>query len=136
MLTLNYVAMIARDLERALAFYRDLGLPIPEGAHLNEQGEPEAHVEVRVNGLRVAWESETLARLVNPHWVAPTGNARLSVAFDAGTPLGVDEVCAHMRARGHTVQAPPYDAFWGQRYATLQDPDGNAVDIFAALPTT
>ena len=24
-------------------------------------------------------------------------------------------------------------AFWGQRYATLRDPDGNGVDLFAAL---
>ena len=29
----------------------------------------------------------------------------------------------------------PFDAFWGQRYATVRDPDGNAVDLFAALPS-
>ncbi|MFL6036949.1 MAG: glyoxalase, partial [Gaiellaceae bacterium] len=27
----------------------------------------------------------------------------------------------------------PFDAFWGQRYATVVDPDGNAVDLFAPL---
>jgi catechol 2,3-dioxygenase-like lactoylglutathione lyase family enzyme len=27
----------------------------------------------------------------------------------------------------------PYDAFWGQRYANVADPDGNAVDLFAPL---
>ena len=30
----------------------------------------------------------------------------------------------------------PWDAFWGQRYATVLDPDGNSVDLFAALPAT
>jgi uncharacterized glyoxalase superfamily protein PhnB len=25
------------------------------------------------------------------------------------------------------------DAFWGQRYATVLDPDGNSVDLFASL---
>jgi uncharacterized glyoxalase superfamily protein PhnB len=28
----------------------------------------------------------------------------------------------------------PWDAFWGMRYAVVKDPDGNAVDLFAALP--
>jgi uncharacterized glyoxalase superfamily protein PhnB len=27
----------------------------------------------------------------------------------------------------------PFDAFWGQRYATVLDPDGNTVDLFAPL---
>ena len=35
---------------------------------------------------------------------------------------------------GHRVVKEPYDAFWGQRYATVHDPDGNAVDLYAALP--
>ena len=29
----------------------------------------------------------------------------------------------------------PMDAFWGQRYATVLDPDGNSVDLFAELST-
>ncbi len=130
---LNYVSMTAHDLETTLAFYRDLGLPIPDGAHLNAEGTPEDHAEISVNGLRIAWESETLARQLNPGWTPPSGNARVNIAFQADSPAGVDETCAHMRARGHTVTTPPYDAFWGQRYATLRDPDGNSVDVFAAL---
>ena len=27
----------------------------------------------------------------------------------------------------------PWDAFWGQGYSSVLDPDGNQVDIFAAL---
>jgi uncharacterized glyoxalase superfamily protein PhnB len=29
----------------------------------------------------------------------------------------------------------PWDADWGQRYAQVKDPDGNSVDLFAALET-
>lgn len=29
---------------------------------------------------------------------------------------------------------PPWDAFWGQRYAVVHDPDGTPVDLFAGLP--
>ena len=35
---------------------------------------------------------------------------------------------------GHVGHLDPWDAVWGQRYATLHDPDGNSVDLFAALP--
>ena len=34
-LTLNYLSFVTADLPLALAFYRALGLPIPDGAHLN-----------------------------------------------------------------------------------------------------
>jgi uncharacterized glyoxalase superfamily protein PhnB len=27
----------------------------------------------------------------------------------------------------------PWDAFWGQRYAAVGDPDGNLIDLFAPL---
>ncbi len=38
-------------------------------------------------------------------------------------------------ADGYENHLDPFDAFWGQRYASVRDPDGNAVDLFAALPT-
>lgn len=27
----------------------------------------------------------------------------------------------------------PWDAFWGQRYGILNDPDGNTIDLFCPL---
>ena len=35
---------------------------------------------------------------------------------------------------GHEGHKPPWDAFWGMRYAIVHDPDGNPVDLFAPLP--
>ena len=32
---------------------------------------------------------------------------------------------------GYRGQQPPYDAFWGARYAVVEDPDGNAVGIMS-----
>ena len=34
---------------------------------------------------------------------------------------------------GYPGSLKPYDAPWGQRYATILDPDGNMVDLFAPL---
>jgi len=133
-ITLSYLSFVVSEMERSLAFYRTLGLPIAAGAHLSEAGQPEDHVEITVNGLRIAWETETLVRQVYAGWTAPpAGQARLGAAFGASTPAEVDAACQRLQAAGFTVKAPPYDAFWGQRYATVTDPDGNSVDLFAWL---
>ena len=80
-LTLNYLSFIVSNMPRSLEFYRTLGLPIPDGAHLNAAGEPEDHVEISVSGLRIAWETETLIRQVSPGWTAPPpGQSRLGAA--------------------------------------------------------
>ena len=39
-------------------------------------------------------------------------------------------------ADGAVGQQPPYDAFWGARYAVVADPDGNAVGIMSAIDPT
>jgi len=43
----------------------------------------------------------------------------------------VDEVYAAITNAGFTGKKAPWDAFWGQRYACVLDPDGNQVDLFA-----
>lgn len=132
-LLLNYLSFVVADLERSLAFYRTLGLPIPEGAHLNRDGDPEDHVEITSNGLRIAWETEALIRQVVPGWSASAGHPRLGVAFQASAPAEVDAACQRLRTAGYTVRAEPYDAFWGQRYASVSDPDGQPIDLYAWL---
>ena len=42
---------------------------------------------------------------------------------------------AELVAAGYDGHLEPWDAFWGQRYASVRDPDGNGVDLFAPLPT-
>ncbi len=39
---------------------------------------------------------------------------------------------AELTEAGHDGRLKPWDAFWGQRYAVVHAPDGNAVDLFAA----
>jgi catechol 2,3-dioxygenase-like lactoylglutathione lyase family enzyme len=125
---LDMIGIVTADLARSLAFYRLLGVDIPEG--LDE----EPHVEVTLPGLRLAWDPVTTIRSFDPtfeHDPATSGN--LALAFDCGTPAGVDEALATLEAAGTPVHLAPFDAPWGQRYASVVDPDGNAIDLFAAL---
>jgi len=91
-------------------------------------------VEVTLpNGLRVAWDSVEVVRSFDPDWSAPSGSPRVALAFHCGDPAGVDATYARMVEAGFSGHNPPWDAFWGQRYAALHDPDGNSVDLFAPL---
>ena len=59
--------------------------------------------------------------------------AGLALAFECGSPEEVDELYARVVAAGFDGEKEPWDAFWGQHYAQLSDPDGVPVDLFAAL---
>jgi uncharacterized glyoxalase superfamily protein PhnB len=78
------------------------------------------------------WDTVELIRSFS-EWEPPAGGHRVGLAFLCEHPEEVDEVHAKLVAAGHPSQVLPFDAFWGQRYATILDPDGNLVDLFAPL---
>jgi uncharacterized glyoxalase superfamily protein PhnB len=76
---------------------------------------------------------ETIAGM-HPGWAPPASPAsRLALAFGVETAANVDALFDKVTAAGHSGPLKPYDAPWGQRYATVADPDGNWVDLFAPL---
>jgi catechol 2,3-dioxygenase-like lactoylglutathione lyase family enzyme len=114
------------DMARSLAFYRRLGLDIPAGA----DGEP--HVEVKVGDGLLLFDTIETIHSFDPGWTAPTGSPRIGLAFRCDSPAEVDSRYADLVDAGYQGHLPPWDAFWGQRYAVVHDPDGNGVDLFAA----
>ncbi len=122
----DMIGIIVRDMGAALRFYRLLGLDIPEGA------EKEDHAEVTANGYRIAWDTVELIKSFSPDWVEPVGH-RMGLAFKCDSPQDVDALYKRIVKAGYAGRKEPWDAFWGQRYATVVDPDGNPVDLFAPL---
>ena len=80
------------------------------------------------------WDTEESIRSFDPNWTAPTGSPRTGLAFVCESAAEVDRLYAELTEAGYAGQREPWDAFWGQRYATVGDPDGNGVDLFAWLP--
>jgi catechol 2,3-dioxygenase-like lactoylglutathione lyase family enzyme len=127
---LDLVGIVVADMPRSLAFYRRLGIDIPPDA----DGAP--HVDVLLpNGLRLAWDTVETIHSFDPDWVAPAGGPGVALAFACDSPADVDRVYADLVGAGYDGHLAPWDAFWGMRYATVHDPDGNGVDLFATLPT-
>ena len=124
----DLIGVVVSDMAVALAFYRRLGLEIPADA------DAAPHVELTLpGGLRLAWDTEDTMRSFDPSWSAPAGGHRMSLAFACDSPADVDATYATLVGSGSKGHLEPWDAFWGQRYASVLDPDGNVIDLFAAL---
>jgi catechol 2,3-dioxygenase-like lactoylglutathione lyase family enzyme len=128
-LQLNVIGMVVTDMARSLAFYRRLGLDVPEA----EDKSP--HVEhVLPSGTKIAWDTVETIQSFDPGWTPPTGGGLIALAFECDSPAEVDRVHGDLVAAGYESHKAPWDAFWGMRYAVLHDPDGNGIDLYAALP--
>jgi catechol 2,3-dioxygenase-like lactoylglutathione lyase family enzyme len=126
---ISMFGIVSDDLPKTLAFYRRLGIEIPPEA------DSAPHVEVVLpGGIRLAWDTPETVRSFDPDWKAPTGGGhRFAIAFEYPDAKAVDAAYAELVAAGCEGHLAPWDAVWGQRYATIKDPDGNSVDLFAAL---
>lgn len=125
---LEVVGIVVADMARALAFYRLLGLDVPA------QADAEPHVEVGLpGGLRLAFDTEATIASFHPAWKPTEGAGRVGLAFALPDPAAVDAAYAQVVEAGYHGELPPFDAFWGMRYASVADPDGTGVDLFAPL---
>jgi uncharacterized glyoxalase superfamily protein PhnB len=123
--TFNAIGHAAADMAATLAFYRKLGLDIPAEA------DKEPHAEARLpGGVRLMWDTYESIASFEPGWTPPRDPGG-SLAFECADAAEVDAVYAGMVQAGYEGRREPWDAFWGQRYAVLRDPDGNGVDLFA-----
>ena len=123
---LNALGIVASDMAASIRFYRLLGLDVPETPG-------EGHVDTFLpNGVRFMLDSEEVIRSFRPDWSRKTGN-QISIAFECDGPDEVDVVYQRVVEAGFDGEKEPWDAFWGQRYAQVRDPDGVPVDLYAAL---
>ncbi len=125
--TFDAIGVVSTDMTKTLAFYRLLGLEFLDGA------ESEGHVEAELaGGFRLMFDTVEVVQSFSEYEPA-TGGHRVGFAFRCAAPAEVDSTYAMITDAGYASKAEPFDAFWGQRYATVFDPDGNPVDLYAAL---
>ena len=120
------IGIVTSDIAESVRFYRLLGLDVPE------PGGGDHHDVELPGGIRLMWDSMELMQQLDPDRQEPRGQ-RMALAFECESPDDVNATYARLVDAGYDVKKEPYDAFWGQRYANVVDPDGNVVDLFAAL---
>ena len=121
------IDIVVASMAASMKFYRTLGLPAPDGQDAEDQ------VQVATpGGTTLGFLTEALMKGHNPHWVQPVGQ-RVTFACRCDSAAEVDATYARVVAAGYEGRQAPWDAPWGQRYAMLGDPDGNRVDLFAAM---
>jgi catechol 2,3-dioxygenase-like lactoylglutathione lyase family enzyme len=122
------IGVIVADMPASLAFYRRLGLDIPPEA------DKEPHVAVELpGGLQMMLDTEDVIRSFDPEWTRPQGGHQIALAFACDSPADVDAAYTELTDAGYESHLKPWDAFWGQRYASVRDPDGNSIEFFATL---
>ena len=125
----DQVNLVVKDMARTLAFYRRLGVEIPEsGVWKTHSGIH--HVSIGgAGGVDMSFASHALARRYNRGYAAERG--RVLLGFGLPSREAVDELFDELVTHEHQALQPPYDAFWGARYAIVEDPDGNPVGLMS-----
>lgn len=123
---LNQINLVVRDMDATVAFYRRLGLKIHAAAG-------DFHVSVRFsNGMLLELDSAAFVPQWDSAWSGSTGGSTV-IGFVLPSRERVDALFADLVVAGYRGHQRPYDAFWGARYAIVDDPDGNAIGLMSPI---
>ena len=122
----DMIGLVVKDLDASLRFYRALGMEIPD-----PDGGPYHEVTLD-GGIRMSWNTEEMIKGIDPEWQLPVGQ-RVGLAYLCDSPDEVNAKFGAMVESGYKGRKAPWDAFWGQRYAQIEDPDGMIVDLFCPI---
>ena len=125
---LNQLNLVVGDMEAMAAFYRLLGVEIGAPPAPWDQHHRTAEMPGRID---LDLDSGAFAAEWNAGW--PPGRTGAVIGFGVPSREAVDERYETLAAAGYATQQPPYDAFWGARYAVVVDPDGNAVGLMSPI---
>jgi uncharacterized glyoxalase superfamily protein PhnB len=84
-------------------------------------------------GSALELDSVPMTRSYDPNWGEPAAGGRSVIMFGLPTREAVDQLYADLTGAGHTGHLEPFDAFWGARYAIVDDPDGNHVGLMSPM---
>jgi len=121
---LSMLILEVRDLATSVAFYRDVGLDVPDPV-------PDRPVVIHRMGSGVSLLLTTsFAATYDPNWTRPTGGYQQLLEVYVGEKAAVDQRWTELVAAGHPSRMPPTQTF-GPYAAMVDDPDGNVVLLTA-----
>lgn len=128
------IGIVVADLPVSVAFYEHFGLTFTDFDFDSGSDAAHGHAEAELGpGLRLILDTEESIQSFTSAWTRPFGSPRTTVRFQFEAPHDVDAKFAELMEAGYHGLRGPWDAPWGQRYASVIDPDGSGVDLFAQL---
>ncbi len=123
---LDAIGLVSSNISDSIAFYKHLGVNF-------KQFEDSEHYESQLaSGLRIMLDSEELMKDIIPGYKKPDGS-KMTLCFKKNNADEVNQLTNDLNSAGYNIIKEPWDAYWGQRYACVLDPDGNQIDIFSPL---
>ncbi len=127
----SQINLVVHDMTASLGFYRRLGLDIPAGAVWEVSGHAH-HAKAATEGpVELEFDSRRLAHAYNQGFAAERGRVVIGVELESRE--AVDTLWTSLLEESVQGLQPPYDAFWGARYAIVEDPDGNPVGLMSPV---
>jgi uncharacterized glyoxalase superfamily protein PhnB len=124
---LDAVGVTTSNMRVTIEFYKLLGFEFDEitadAGHV-EPITPEGSARLMIDTVDIV--KEIISE--NP---TPGNHSSFAIRYDSSSE--VDNVTEKIKSAGFKVVKVPWDAFWGQRYAVVEDPDGYKVDLYADL---
>jgi len=119
--------LVVADMAASVAFYRRLGLTIDDSHPWSGH-----HIDIPMpGGFELHLDTVEFARRWNRGCRGQAGTAHTVIGFNVPSREAVDRIYADLTGAGYAGQQPPYDAFWGARYAVVEDPDGNPIGVMS-----
>ena|SRR3989344_6283206 len=124
---LNAVSVTTSNLGKTVEFYTLLGFVFPE--HKKD----EQHLEAITpeGSARLMIDAKNIVKDIIGEEPKPGNHSSFAIEYDSAKE--VNSVAEKIKAAGFKIVKEPWDAFWGQRYAVVEDPDGYKVDLYASL---
>lgn len=124
---LNAVGVTTSDFKKTITFYTILGFKF------NKHNEGDDHLDSipEEGSIRLMIDTKSLVEEIIGE--EPMHGNHSAFALEYDSPEEINEIVQKLKSEGFTVVKEPWDAFWGQRYAIVADPDGYKVDLYAAL---
>jgi uncharacterized glyoxalase superfamily protein PhnB len=126
---LHMLNLVVGDINASIEFYQRLGVTGPEAPRVTG-----AHAQLRMpGGLSLELDGAESARLWHAAFRSDPASVGVVIGFALESREGVDQRYADLTSAGYQGRQPPFDAFWGARYAIVADPDGNDVGLMSPI---
>ena len=131
--TFDQLNIVSDDLDATVAFFRRLGIKMRDPIR-TAAGQPFHANGESGSGALLEADSSAFARVWNESWKGESNlSGRIVIGLRVTSRDEVDHRYSEIVEAGHKGLQPPFNAFWGARYAIVEDPNGLAVGLMSPI---